>query len=294
MFADLLDAHAPLDARIRNLYALKESGKTLANVEVLHKAIDTTDSVLLQHEILYNIGQFGFRESIPVLQQVALSVEQYDVVSRHEALESIGAIGDSDSKSFLQRVADESTEAPIVESALLALKRITTKEAEGNESVAPLHDGHFVSVDPSPAFKKGTKTVDEIGAVLCDEKQDLWHRYKAMFSLRNLGNDKAVEWLCKALRSDKSSCLFRHEVAFVLGQMEAPSSSAALQEAVRDDSEHPMVRHEAAEALGAMADDANLACLNEFAVDSPPLVRDSCAVALEMHKYWSNFKKHDE
>ncbi|KEG07966.1 deoxyhypusine monooxygenase [Trypanosoma grayi] len=53
-----------------------------------------------------------------------------------------------------------------------------------------------------------------------------------------------------------------------------------------------MVRHEAAEALGAIADPTTLRTLEVYAKHEEPIVRDSCVVALEMHKYWSQFSKH--
>lgn len=117
----------------------------------------------------------------------------------------------------------------------------------------------------------------------------LFTRYMAMFSLRNLGTPEAVAALTRALREDNVSALFRHEVAFVLGQLEAPSSQVALVAALRDEEEAPMVRHEAAEALGAIADPKTLSVLEEYAQHDEPLVRDSCVVALEMHKYWAQF-----
>ena len=111
-----------------------------------------------------------------------------------------------------------------------------------------------------------------------------------MFQLRNIGTEEAVLALSAALRDDQTSCLFRHEVAFVLGQLEHPASSPALSAALKDVAEHPMVRHEAAEALGALAEKDTLGLLEQFCSDSQAIVRDSCVVAIEMHKYWSAFK----
>ena len=95
---DLLSAEAPLDERIRALYRLKEAARSCdsesisaaavrrrdaAGIRIV--AIDTTSSVLLQHELIYNIGQLGCTAALDALIRVAGDCERYDVVSRHEA-----------------------------------------------------------------------------------------------------------------------------------------------------------------------------------------------------------------
>ena len=53
--------------------------------------------------------------------------------------------------------------------------------------------------------------------VLLDEDVPLFDRYRAMFSLRNIGDDESILALAAGLQC--SSALFRHEIAFVLGQV---------------------------------------------------------------------------
>ena len=67
-------------------------------------------------------------------------------------------------------------------------------------------------------------------------------RYKAMFALRNAGDEKSIKALASGLTD--SSALFRHEVAFVLGQVASPHAAAELTSRLRDENESPMVRHE--------------------------------------------------
>lgn len=301
-YAKLLDPQEPLDSRMRDLYRLKEEClKTVPGVMVLLEAIDKTDSVLLQHELAYNVGQSGREEAVPELERI-LRTASYDVVTRHEAAEALGAIGSPLALQVLEEHGDpaKESEEPIRETCELALARIAMKEREGDAAVAPPSDCAFVSIDPSPAFSAAAKggddepvptTLDEIAAVLLDTsgRTRLFRRYMAMFTLRNMATDAAVAALCRALREDTVSALFRHEVAFVLGQLEHPKSQPALIESLKDEAEAPMVRHEAAEALGAIADPATLPVLETYATHSEPIVRDSCVVALEMHKYWANF-----
>ncbi|KAG5476493.1 hypothetical protein LSCM1_04205 [Leishmania martiniquensis] len=300
-YAKLLDPREPLDSRLRELYRLKEDClKTVAGVKVILEAIATTNSVLLQHELVYNAGQSGCEGAVPELERI-LRTASYDVVTRHEAAEALGAIGSPLALQVLKTHSDPTIEpeVPIRETCELALARIAMKETRGEVAVAPPRGCKFVSVDPSPAFSPlccGTdgplpQTVEELEAMLLDTsgRTRLFRRYMAMFTLRNMGTEAAVAALCRGLRQDTASALFRHEVAFVLGQLERPSSQPALIAALRDEEEAPMVRHEAAEALGAIADPATLPVLESYATHHEPIVRDSCKVALEMHKYWANF-----
>lgn len=303
-YAKLLDPKEPLDSRMRELYRLKEKDlKTEAGAAVLLAAVDTTDSVLLQHELAYNVGQSGQASAVPGLAAI-LRDSKYDIVTRHEAGEALGALGFPAARAVLEDYArpEREPDAAVRETCELALARIAMQESRGAAAVAPPASCPFVSVDPSPAFSAATagvcgapaavpSTVPELEALLLDTSGTtrLFVRYMAMFTLRNLGTPAAVEALCRALRQDTASALFRHEVAFVLGQLERPSSQPALIAALQDENEAPMVRHEAAEALGAIADPRTLPVLEQYSTHAEPIVRDSCAVAIEMHKYWSNF-----
>lgn len=291
-YARLLDPKEPLDSRMRELYRLKETHlKTVAAAFLLCEAVDTTDSVLLQHELVYNVGQSEVEAAVEPLSRLVRNAA-YDCVTRHEAAESLGAIGSPQAMAVLEHYADptKEPEQPIRETCELALARIMMKEREGPAAVQPPADCPFLSVDPSPALRDA-KSVEEVTQLLLDTSgaTSLFTRYMAMFTLRNMGTPAAVDALCVALRQDTNSALFRHEVAFVLGQLEHPSSQPALIEALKDENEAAMVRHEAAEALGAIADPKTLPLLREYATHPEPIVRDSCVVALEMHKYWANF-----
>lgn len=285
----LLDATAALDARIRALYVIKQLRDATA-VAVLLDAIDTTDSVLLQHEILYNLGQFGEGERcMQRLKEVATSPAKYGEVSRHEAIEAIGAIGQEAALPFLEELAVKTADCPPVhESCVLAVDRIKLEARLGKDGYKKLVSPEFGSVDPAPACEE--RGVPALKATLLDSSKHLFERYRAMFALRDLRTPDAIAALSDSLRADTSSCLFRHEVAFVLGQLEEPASIPALVDSLKDGAEHGMVRHEAAEALGAMADAKTWDLLAEYAKDPEPIVADSCIVALEMHKYWSQWK----
>ena len=113
-----------------------------------------------------------------------------------------------------------------------------------------------------------------------DVSLPLFVRYRALFALRNCGNEAAV--LALATEFDDSSALFKHEIAYVLGQMKHPAAVHALTEKLEDRSENSMVRHECAEALGSIATVECLATLEGFLGDEDRVVRESCEVALDM------------
>jgi len=135
--------------------------------------------------------------------------------------------------------------------------------------------------------KKKSKSYEELEKVYLDEKQSLFERYRAMFTLRDLNTKTAVQILCKGFKNNKSA-LFKHEIAFVLGQMMNENAVDTLIEVLKNESEHEMVRHEAAEALGAIAKDQVLPVLQQYQYDKQTVVKESCEVALDMHEYWNN------
>jgi deoxyhypusine monooxygenase len=58
--------------------------------------------------------------------------------------------------------------------------------------------------------------INKIGIVLNDPTRPLKERFRALFTLKNIGGDESVVWISKAFE-DKSA-LLKHEVAYCLGQ----------------------------------------------------------------------------
>lgn len=140
----------------------------------------------------------------------------------------------------------------------------------------------YASVDPSPPLGQ-QKSVDELRKILLDEEENLFVRYRAMFSLRNLQSKESVLAISAGLKG--KSALFRHEIAFVLGQLQDENSIPYLIENLRDPLENEMVRHECAEALGAIATDDCIKILTEYLGDEKRVVKESCEVALDICDY---------
>ena len=122
--------------------------------------------------------------------------------------------------------------------------------------------------------------VEALRAELLDQALPMPRRFRALFGLRSVSGEAAVQALLDSLKDP--SALFRHEVAFALGQMQVTSAVATLKAVLRDEGEHSMVRHEAAEALGAIASEEAEAALRAFVGDEDPIVAQSCEVALDV------------
>jgi deoxyhypusine monooxygenase len=124
-----------------------------------------------------------------------------------------------------------------------------------------------------------SEQIDKVGESLNDSSLPLAARFRALFILRNLKDDKSVQWIGKAF-SD-SSALLKHELAYCLGQMQNKSAIPVLSEVLKDVKQEPMVRHEAGEALGAIGDKSVLELLKEYSKDPLPEVAETCQLAYQ-------------
>ena len=110
-------------------------------------------------------------------------------------------------------------------------------------------------------------------------------RMRALFALRNIGGNEAIDSLAAAFKS--ASALLKHEIAYVMGQMQDSHAVHHLIERLEDKDEDVMVRHEAAEALGAIGDRTALETLERFRHDTEIVVAESCEVAIDLLEWIS-------
>ena len=82
-----------------------------------------------------------------------------------------------------------------------------------------------------------------IGNVLNDEKRAMKERFRALFTLRNIGGSVAIECINRAFGD--CSALLKHELAYCLGQMQDVEAVDILIKVLENLHENPMVRHEA-------------------------------------------------
>lgn len=118
-----------------------------------------------------------------------------------------------------------------------------------------------------------------IGSVLNDASRPLKERFRALFTLKNIGGDIAVECISKCFKDP--SALLKHELAYCLGQMQDENALQILITVLKDTSQEPMVRHEAGEALGAIGCVSVLDILKEYASDPVIEVAETCQLAVK-------------
>jgi len=275
----LCDSSVPIATRMRTCFQLRALGGDEV-FQQLDRGIWASDSDLLKHEICYVMGQMQNREALPFLKSY-LANQNLTPIIRHEAGEAIAAIGDVTTIPFLETFVEDPHEE-VAETCQLAVKQL--KEHQKKQNIVRMSNAG--SVDPAPPFPPGSKSIPELEKTLLDETEEMWTRYRALFSLRDLSTDIAVETICKAFTT--KSALLRHEIAFVLGQMMNRTALPALNKVLLNTEEHGMVRHEAAEAIGSIAEDDSLEMLNKLRTDKERVVAESCDVALDMHSFWTH------
>lgn len=122
------------------------------------------------------------------------------------------------------------------------------------------------------------ESINRIGTVLANTKLPMKERFRALFTLKNLGGNIAIENIAKCFNDD--SCLLKHELAYCLGQMRDEYSIPYLIDVLKDVKQEPMVRHEAAEALGAIGKENVIPILEEYKNDPVVELAETCQLAL--------------
>ncbi|KAK2724884.1 deoxyhypusine hydroxylase-like isoform X2 [Artemia franciscana] len=264
----------PLKERFRALFTLKNIGGLTAVKEIANCFKD--ESALLKHELAYCLGQMQDNRAVPYLEAVLKDVHQEAMV-RHEAGEALGAIGDEAALPVLESYVND----PIVEVAetcQLSVERIKWLKSKNEEKVS---SNPYSSVDPAPPCPD--RSPEELRATLLNEELPLFERYRAMFALRNKGDDQSILALGNGLQC--KGALFRHEIAYVLGQIQSPLVIQQLRERLELPEESEMVRHECAEALGSIAAPECRQILEAYLKDEARVVKESCEVALDICEY---------
>lgn len=273
----LADQSQPLTNRFRALFTLRNLGGHEA-IDYISKCFDDP-SALLKHELAYCLGQMQDEYAIPYLIRV-LKDKKQEAMVRHEAGEALGAIGSPEVLNVLREYSSD-PQIEVAETCQLALQRIQWLNEKSSQESKNLSTNPYKSIDPAPPSQ--TEDTETLKNILLDESRPLFERYRAMFSLRNKGDEDSVLALADGLKC--RSALFRHEIAYVLGQMQHEAAIPQLIENLEDLKESAMVRHECAEALGSIAKDQCLTALEKYSKDQERVVKESCVVALDMYNY---------
>ncbi|GEM09364.1 deoxyhypusine monooxygenase [Rhodotorula toruloides] len=125
----------------------------------------------------------------------------------------------------------------------------------------------------------GEDVYDQLDRQLNSHEVPLAQRFRALFTLKSLGGERAIEVIGKGF--DGESALLGHELAYCLGQLKDPKALPILTKVLEDDEEHPMVRHEAAEAMGAIGSVEALPALRKYLKHENPAIRETCEIAVD-------------
>ena len=195
----LNDPKAPLKARFRALFTLKNLGGPEA-LEFMFQAF-SDESALLKHEVAYCLGQMGDKTAVPKLSEVLADASREAIV-RHEAGEALGAIGDLSVLPLLRKHAQDPVKE-VADTCDLAIKRLEyIQSGKADEEKDKLTKNPYESVDPAPPLEE--KDVGKLEAILLDESLPLFERYRAMFSLRNLGTDDSILAIAKGKKEKRN------------------------------------------------------------------------------------------
>ena len=74
--------------------------------------------------------------------------------------------------------------------------------------------------------------VNKFGNILNNKDERLSTRFRALFSLKNLNGEKAIDQIARCF--DDTSALLKHELAYCLGQMKSNYALKALQNCLDD------------------------------------------------------------
>lgn len=121
--------------------------------------------------------------------------------------------------------------------------------------------------------------IKAIGSVLNNKDRPLKERFRALFTLKNIGGNDAINEISRGFKDD--SALLKHELAYCLGQMQDKTALGILTQVLKDVNQEPMVRHEAAEAMGAIGSAEVIPILEKYKNDPVIEVAETCSIALD-------------
>ncbi|KAH9631976.1 hypothetical protein HF086_000313 [Spodoptera exigua] len=134
--------------------------------------------------------------------------------------------------------------------------------------------------------KASESAIKSIGTVLNDPSRPMKERFRALFTLRNLGGETAIDCISQCFVDE--SVLLKHELAYCLGQMQDQRAIPVLRRVLEDKNQDPIVRHEAGEALGAIGDPNLRELLEKYQHDPAVEVAETCQIALQRLNWVAN------
>lgn len=109
--------------------------------------------------------------------------------------EALGAIGDPNLRELLEKYQHDPA-VEVAETCQIALQRLAWVAEDKSKS---LSQSRYASVDPAPPSSEDD--IAKLSAILMDESRPLFERYRAMFSLRNIGTTESINALGEGKKS---------------------------------------------------------------------------------------------
>lgn len=261
---------------------------TLSAVQALIKAFRLEPrSDLLKHEICYCLGQMNTsEENTAAIEEFFEQVinEDHSSIVIHEAVEGYANLNPKNIHTLLEKFKD-SEDKLVYETCQLALdlKKWNEDTDFGKTENLDLKALKHPTNDPAPPYNpennENYKSVAWLKKLLLDPNEPIFERYRAMFTLREIGTDEACLALCETLtkeNKDNCSALLKHEIGFVFGQLGHEFAKVCvpyLEETVADENEAAVVRHECVIALGDITDKKTV--MEKYSKDQDDIVRES-------------------
>lgn len=121
-----------------------------------------------------------------------------------------------------------------------------------------------------------TNSLESLNLILGDENGKIGTRFMALFQLKAMGTESALQVMKNALKT--SSILLKHEIYYCLGQMQSP---LALEILLGINEPDEMAEHEQMEALGCYPPNLEIiAKLKAGLSKKSRVVRETCELAL--------------
>lgn len=197
----ILNLNESVAKRTQCAFHLRTVNTVEAMLVIAEAVCQREDSELMRHEFAYILGQMQLVEAIPTLTTL-LEDETENILVRHESAEALGALGQLSSLEVLRKYNNH--EAPeIAETCQIAIDLIEYRHQENNGKQE--EKGEFLSVDPAPGFKESeqgqgkVQNISELEKIYMDTTLSLFHRYRAMFTLRDINTDESALVLTEGL-----------------------------------------------------------------------------------------------
>lgn len=289
--------------RMNALFQLRTMGSFEAIKALEAALVNEKSSDLLRHEVCYCFGQMieteQNRKEIEdfLYKEIFENPKKYNPIVLHEAAEALGNIDSSHNIKLLEKFLNYEDDI-IKETCEISVENLNwmMKTDHGASEGLSKEKLFYKTNDPAPPFnflsteeQNKYKNIENIREILHNESETIFNRYRALFTLREFNNDRAVEILCECFDKKykgKFSPLFKHEISFILGQMCLVAKKALnmLEIVLQDEEEDPIVRHETALALGEITQSKDL--LMKYTKHENQLIRESCEIALDFVDYW--------